>query len=198
MKNLSLKSLAVALLTLGLAVGCASTPEPEQTGPTAEELAAQRAAEEAARENAEYLAKAQDLLDEIGKHTNLNADQQARLDEGRAAIANNEGRKAYDILSALLAELQAASMTYEVVRGDNLWDISGKSSVYGNPYQWPLIYKNNSGKIQDADLIYPGQQLDIKKHPTQSDVDAAVEHARNRGAWSVGAVEQSDQDYLSR
>lgn len=198
MNTVSLKPLAVILLTLGVAVGCASTPEPEQTGPTAEELAAQRAAEEAARENAEYLAKAQDLLDQIGQYTNLNADQMARLEEGRTAIANNEGRKAYDILSALLAELQAASMTYNVVTGDNLWDISGKSSVYGNPYMWPLIYKNNSGKIEDPDLIYPDQQFDIKKHPMQDNVDAAVEHAKNRGAWSIGQVEASDQEYLSR
>ncbi|HET9678977.1 MAG TPA: hypothetical protein VFP95_00280 [Gammaproteobacteria bacterium] len=197
MKNIYLKPFAVALLALGLAAGCASTPEPVETGPSAEELAAQQAAEEAARENAEYLAQAQELLDEISKYTNLTADQQARLEEGRMAIANNEGRKAYEILSALLAELQAASTVYSVVPGDNLWNISGKGSVYGNPYMWPLIYKNNSGAIEDPDLIYPDQRFDIKSHPMQGEVDAAVEHAKNRGAWSLGQPESSDQDYLS-
>lgn len=196
MKNELFKSLAIALLTLGVAVGCASTPE--DTGPSADELAAQQAAEEAAARNADLLAQAQAMADEISGYSNLTADQQARLEAGKQAIANQDGQGAYDTLSALLAELQAASMTYEVVAGDNLWDISGKSSVYGNPYQWPLIYKNNSGKIQDADLIYPGQMLDINRNPTQSDVDAAVEHARTRGAWSVGSVEESDSAYLNQ
>lgn len=196
MKNELFKSLAIALLTLGVAVGCASTPE--DTGPTADELAAQQAAEEAAARNADLLAQAQAMADEISGYSNLTADQQARLEAGKQAIANQDGQGAYDTLSALLAELQAASMTYEVVAGDNLWDISGKSSVYGNPYQWPLIYKNNSGKIQDADLIYPGQMLDINMNPTQADVDSAVEHARTRGAWSVGSAEASDSAYLNQ
>jgi len=196
MKNELFKSLAIALLTLGVAVGCASTPE--DTGPSADELAAQQAAEEAAARNADLLAQAQAMADEISGYSNLTADQQARLEAGKQAIANQDGQGAYDTLSALLAELQAASMTYEVVAGDNLWDISGKPSVYGNPYEWPLIYKNNSGKIQDADLIYPGQMLDINRNPTQSDVDAAVEHARTRGAWSVGSVEESDSAYLNQ
>lgn len=196
MKNIPLKPLAVMLLSFGLMVGCASTPEP--TGPSDAELAAQQAAEEAARENARLLSEARALLDEIGKHTNQTTNQKARLGEGRQAIANEDGRRAYDILSALLSELRAASTTYNVVRGDNLWNISAKPSVYGNPYQWPLIYKNNSGKIRDADLIYPDQQLDIQKHPLQSEADRAVEHARTRGAWSVGEVEGSDQQYLSR
>jgi len=27
-------------------------------------------------------------------------------------------------------------------------------------------------------------------------VEAAVNHARNRGAWSIGVVEESDRNYL--
>jgi nucleoid-associated protein YgaU len=88
--------------------------------------------------------------------------------------------------------------SYSVVGGDNLWDISGKSSVYDNPYQWPLIYKTNRSKIKDADLIYPGQRFDIDQNASASDINAAVNHAKTRGAWSVGDVEQSDRDYLSR
>ena len=87
---------------------------------------------------------------------------------------------------------------YTVVRGDNLWDISGKSEVYGNPYQWPLIYKQNSNQIEDADLIHPGQVLDIDNNPSSADVDAAVRHARTRGSWSVGVVEDSDRNYLAQ
>jgi len=88
--------------------------------------------------------------------------------------------------------------SYSVSRGDNLWGISGKSEVYDNPYQWPLIYKTNRSKIKDADLIYPGQVFDIDQNVSAADADAAVRHARTRGAWSVGDVEQSDLDYLGR
>ena len=90
------------------------------------------------------------------------------------------------------------SPTYNVVRGDHLWGIASKPSIYGNPYQWPLIYKTNSDKIKDADLIYPGQVFTIDKDPSSSDVDAAVQHAKTRGAWSLGVVEDSDKRYLSR
>jgi len=97
-----------------------------------------------------------------------------------------------------VAAAPAPTGSYQVVRGDNLWNISGKSEIYGNPYQWPLIYKANRSKIKDADLIYPGQQLDIDRSASTSDVDAAIAHARTRGAWSLGVVEDSDMAYLAR
>jgi LysM repeat protein len=90
----------------------------------------------------------------------------------------------------------AAMMSYTVVRGDHLWGISGKPTIYGNPYQWPLIFKANRDKIRDADLIEPGQVFSIEKNPSGADINAAVNHARTRGAWSLGATERSDLDYL--
>ncbi len=92
----------------------------------------------------------------------------------------------------------SGTMNYEVSRGDNLWDISGKPSVYADPYQWPLIFKANSDQIKDADLIYPGQVLTVDTAPSSYEVNAAVQHARTRGSWSVGVVEESDQAYLGR
>jgi LysM repeat protein len=93
--------------------------------------------------------------------------------------------------------MTSAGGTYTVVSGDNLWNISGQSAVYNNPYQWPLIYKANSDQIEDADLIFPGQEFSI---PTASgsEIDAAIQHARNRGAWAVGEVEASDREYLAQ
>jgi LysM repeat protein len=88
--------------------------------------------------------------------------------------------------------------SYTVVRGDNLWDIASYRVIYGNPYQWPLIYKANSDQIKDADLIYPGQVFTIPRDMSASDIEAAVTHARTRGAWSLGVVEESDQAYLSQ
>lgn len=93
---------------------------------------------------------------------------------------------------------ESGTMNYEVSRGDNLWDISGKPSVYADPYQWPLIFKANSDQIKDADLIYPGQVLSVDTAPSSSDVSAAIQHARTRGSWSVGVVEESDQEFLGQ
>ncbi|HEB99468.1 MAG TPA: LysM peptidoglycan-binding domain-containing protein [Thiotrichales bacterium] len=87
-------------------------------------------------------------------------------------------------------------MQYTVQRGDSLWAISGKAEIYNNPYQWPLIYKANADKIKDADLIYPGQEFSIDRNPSAAEVDAAIEHAKTRGAWSLGEVEESDRAYL--
>lgn len=90
----------------------------------------------------------------------------------------------------------AATDSYEVNQGDHLWGISDKS--YGNPYNWPLIYKANSDKIKDADLIYPGQVLDIDTNPSDADSAAAVNHAKTRGSWSIGTTEDSDTAYLAQ
>ena len=84
---------------------------------------------------------------------------------------------------------------YEVQRGDHLWGIASQPRIYGNPYAWPLIYKTNSAKIKDADLIHPGQNFDINRSAASGDIDAAVRHAKTRGAWTLGATEDSDKRY---
>ena len=42
---------------------------------------------------------------------------------------------------------------YVVQAGDHLWGISSQPKVYGDPYQWPLLFKRNRADIMDADLI---------------------------------------------
>ncbi|HHJ14761.1 MAG TPA: LysM peptidoglycan-binding domain-containing protein [Gammaproteobacteria bacterium] len=143
-----------------------------------------------------YLEKAKVLYAEAGNAGGLSAEQKNTLDAAGTAIANAEGRKAYDLLQPLVSELRAAAIKVEVVRGDSLWSISGKPDVYNNPYQWPLIYKANRDQIKDADLIYPGQVFTVNRNPSAAEVDAAIEHARTRGAWSIGVVEESDKAYL--
>ena len=96
------------------------------------------------------------------------------------------------------APMAKADEKYMVQRGDCLWCISGKSSVYGNPFKWPLIFKANKNQIRDADLIYPGQALSIDREASASAIKAAIQHAKTRGAWSVGPIEEKDTDYLSR
>lgn len=159
-------------------------------------LAKEAQGEAEAAVNQYYIEESKPLLARLQGNRNLNAQQKAALQSGAEALANAEGKKAYDILSKLAAELQASSLHYEVANGDSLWGISGRAEVYNNPYQWPLIYKANADKITDADLIYPGQVFNIDRNPSAGEVDAAVRHARTRGAWTVGTAEQADRRYL--
>ncbi|MHB8454619.1 MAG: LysM peptidoglycan-binding domain-containing protein [Acidiferrobacterales bacterium] len=114
--------------------------------------------------------------------------------EGPAATA-----PAAEAPAASAEETKQSSMasSYEVARGDCLWTIAGQSQIYGNPYEWPLIYKANSGKITSGpDLIYPGQSFDIEHNASSADVDQAMHFAKTRGAWKLGVEGSADKRYL--
>ncbi len=66
------------------------------------------------------------------------------------------------------------SGSYMVSPHDTLWDIAGKSGVYSDNFQWPLIFKANRDTIKDPDLIYPKQDFTIRKGATAEE----VAHAR--------------------
>ena len=204
---------SVALLSLGLITGCASTDE--VAGITAEEAIAEAKAANAEAKAANYewrdtgkiikeaeakLTAGDDAaaiaLANKAKNQALTAVAQGDAENKKFLNANTDTSAIADSSSS---SARAGSVSsYSVVRGDNLWNISGKDEVYANPYQWPLIYKTNRDKIKDADLIYPGQVLDIDQNASASEIDAAVNHAKTRGAWSLGDTEQSDRDYLSK
>ena len=205
-----LKQLGILCLALGVAVGCATTPDPEPVDEleglaSAAIASAQAAIEEAAGMGAEW-RDAQSVLD----------DAKAAYDSGDYQDAIDLANRAEAMARQAMADLQAAQTTspppppppppaststldrYQVVAGDSLWGIAGSSATYNDPYQWPLIYKLNKAQIKDADLIYPGQVFDIDTAPSAMDVDAAISHAKSRGAWSLGPVEASDEAYLAQ
>ena len=100
-------------------------------------------------------------------------------------------------VAAPMAAMESDEVTsYTVVKNDNLWNISKQDQIYSTPYNWPLIYKSNASDIEDADLIYPDQVLDIPRGSSQGDIDAAVQHAKMRGAWALGPTEASDTAFL--
>ncbi len=69
--------------------------------------------------------------------------------------------------------------SYVVKRGDSLWKISGKDKVLGDAFRWPLLYKANRDQIEDPDLIEPKQDLSYKKDYSQSEIDDAVQKAKD-------------------
>ena len=145
----------------------------------------------------EALASAEDAINQIKKDAMKEA-MAAQAKAAQADMAPVEAAPSKQTLSTTRSTTGSGEDTYTVVGGDSLWGIAGKDSAYSNSYQWPLIYKANRSKIKDADLIYPGQNLDIDRGASAAEIDAAINHAKTRGAWSVGDVEQSDLDYLDK
>jgi nucleoid-associated protein YgaU len=52
---------------------------------------------------------------------------------------------------------------HRVVRGEWLGKIAGYREIYGDIGQWTRIYEANRDQINDPDLIYPDQILDIPR-----------------------------------
>lgn len=218
-KNM-LKYSGLAALVLTVAVGCASAPKEEATEPVvtqdvaASSIEAQDAINQAklAAEKAEaagaawrdtdgLIKQAEEAL-KAGDYAKAIALAEEARRQAEAALAQHEAEmaKMADVGSApdVASSYPDVASSYQVVRGDSLWRISGKEEIYGNPYQWPLIYKANRDKIRDADLIYPGQVFTIDRAASSADIAAAVKHAKTRGAWSLGVVEESDKAYLAK
>ncbi len=203
----TLKLTSLLALIFAVAIGCSST----STDGSSLEQQAKDAIAAAKKANKEAKAVGYEWRD-TGKLIK-NAEKALGDEEFEKAIklANQAQRQAENAVrqersesNRLSAELGAAATPvsstgqYSVVRGDNLWNISAKPDVYNNPYQWPLIFKANSDKIKDADLIFPGQQFALNTNPTSAESSAAVAHAKSRGAWSLGVVEDSDKAFLAQ
>lgn len=59
--------------------------------------------------------------------------------------------------------LKVEADRHVVKKGECLWWIAEYKDVYNDPFQWPLIYDANKDKINDPDLIYPGQVFKIPR-----------------------------------
>lgn len=77
---------------------------------------------------------------------------------------------------------------YVVKNGDSLWRISGRQSGYGDSFKWPLLFKANRDLIEDPDLIYPRQKLNLKKNYTKADMDDAVGKAKETPPFEPHSV----------
>jgi nucleoid-associated protein YgaU len=217
-----LKVAAIAVMTSGMIVGCQQSSTTDDMSTEMAEEECQGATPEV--RNAIYAAKLKNArARNLGAEWEENAKIIEEAEQAAADCQNVRAKilanKAEDAAAEAIAALQASDTMavetddsattamaeeespyiggYLVVTGDNLWNISGQDTIYGDPYMWPLIYKANSGQIKDADLIYPGQYFYIPK-AKGAERGAAIAHAKNRGAWTIGETEASDLDYLAQ
>ncbi|MCG6886939.1 MAG: LysM peptidoglycan-binding domain-containing protein [Proteobacteria bacterium] len=210
MKKLNILKLAgLMVLVISFAVGCASTEDKQEAGKAEAAIAAAKAANDKAkaegyewRDTGKIIESAEKALKEGKDEEAIKLANKAKSQAELAVAQKQEELQRLQnngILPVAVAEgVSVSEDTYTVVRGDNLWNIAAKPSIYSNPYHWPLIYKANSNKIKDPDLIYPNQVFDIKGDYTVTEMEAAVYHAKNRGTWSINGVEEVDKVYLSK
>jgi hypothetical protein len=204
MRMLKLVGLAVLL---GAMAGCGSTPEDESTSGAADAadraIAEATAAVERAEERDAEWRDTREILDdavaarEAGDYEEARRLAEEALYQAEQAVEQHE-KAMTDASEDKGAVASRDGETYGVVRGDNLWNIAGRATTYDNPYQWPLIFRANRDQIEDADLIFPGQKFEIRRDYSRGEIEAAEKHARTRGEWALGRVEESDRRYLTR
>lgn len=85
-----------------------------------------------------------------------NANQTADTDP-QAAAQNGQGAE---------PDTAAPVETITVAAGQTLWGLA--DNAYENPYLWPWIYDTNRPEIEDPDIIYAGQSLDIPQKRGQN------------------------------
>ncbi len=108
----------------------------------------------------EELFKRRKEVDDLEKQLNeLKQSKIYALTEMQDLVASIEGK-----ITQLRSRMPKAIYDeYTVMRGDYLWKISGKSDIYGDPYQWVRIYSYNRDQIKNPDLIYPDQVFKIQR-----------------------------------
>jgi nucleoid-associated protein YgaU len=80
--------------------------------------------------------------------------------------------------------------SYTVHSGDSLWRISGKNKVYGDPFQWPMIFIANRDKIKDPDIIKPDTDLTITRGSSADEVSTAVKKAKDTPRFEPHTMER--------
>jgi len=71
----------------------------------------------------------------------------------------------------------ASAGYYIVQKRDTLWAIAAKPAIFGDPFEWPLLFKANRDKVADPDLIYPRQSFRVEKGLAENEVGHAKQLA---------------------
>ncbi|MBN1348537.1 LysM peptidoglycan-binding domain-containing protein [candidate division KSB1 bacterium] len=152
----------------------------EETNNTWQEIWAMLGTDEAGVN--EYRASLEALESEINGLLSLSPDElfqrkkeiddlEAKLNEYKKSkiSALTEMQDKIDAIERKLARLRQTLKDatpydlYTVIKGDYLWKISKKETIYGDPYQWIRIYTYNRDQIKNPDLIFPEQVFKIQQ-----------------------------------
>jgi hypothetical protein len=98
------------------------------------------------------------------------------------------------------AQQEELPTTYVVEEGDTLWGIAEKADIYGNKYQWPLIYDANRDILDSYETLDEGQKLIIPRNVSAVEIEAAANRARELGlppAAKTAYAETEDEDSIS-
>ncbi len=73
---------------------------------------------------------------------------------------------------------------------DCLWNIAGRSEIYGDPFQWPKIWQANTDQIKNPDVIQPGWVWSIPPAgpKTSDEMKAERRYWRNKRAAMEAAA----------
>ncbi len=210
----------INILSCSLIVGCAATAPTQEMSDARQSVEAAKSVgagkhAPAALDSAQHLlSKAQNDL-EAGDFEEAQKEAIAAREAARQAVSISQTKQTEQVVqdTVELAEsepvpiaapeaipVQAPApapppVTYIVSKNDSLWKIAAKDSVYGDPFLWPLILRNNSNLIETADLIAPGLILNIEIKPSPSDIKTATQHAKQR---SMTSAKHQDSSYLSQ
>ncbi len=110
------------------------------------------------------------------------------VEEKNKQIEREEARKLQEKKKVRVPEKPKEKITeWIVASGENLWTISSKNEVYGNPLLWPLLFWANRSQIKNPNLIYSHQRLKIPREFQEED----LEKARNT-VHKMNQTSQSD------
>ncbi len=93
----------------------------------------------------------------------------------KTSLVPNPEQKSAQATDTMINKTQ----TYIVKKGDSLWKIAANPKVYGDAFQWPLLFKQNRDQIQDPDLIEVRQDLGIRKSVSEREIRDAIQKAKD-------------------
>ncbi|MEA3506467.1 MAG: LysM peptidoglycan-binding domain-containing protein [Elusimicrobiota bacterium] len=120
-------------------------------------------AETAIKEAGQLIEELDSLGGDTGPSEEFLSDAEAAFDEENYTDAYNLAEKSIKISRERISALRKGTYIVGTWARDKdcLWNIAAKENIYNDPWKWKRIYKANSEKIDNPDLIYPDQKLVI-------------------------------------
>ncbi|WAU85464.1 transglycosylase family protein [Streptomyces sp. Qhu-G9] len=93
-----------------------------------------------------------------GQSTSQSQQQDSQSSEQRASRSQERSTAKKTVETPTGKKVEKGDGEYKVVKGDTLSEIATKEKVKGG---WQKLYKLNDDIVDDADFIFPGQQLHL-------------------------------------